>query len=92
MKKRPGELAAKLRPIVQNNLFDRPQPLSPAEALALLLDIGLSEEDYTKLSKELNSKIGCQILPPLYAIRGEKCKCHPEGIQVNDHEVMVGPL
>ena len=92
MKKRPGELAAKLKPVIENSLFEATKPLSLAEALALLLDIGLSEEDYLKLSKEINSKTGCQILPPMYAIRGEKCKCHPEGIQVNDHEVKVGTL
>ena len=40
LKKIPGELAAKLRPAIENpELLEQNEPLSPAQALAMLLDI-----------------------------------------------------
>ena len=65
LKKIPGELAAKLRPAIENpELLEQNEPLSPAQALAMLLDIRLSEEDYNKMCKIFNTTH--RILPPLY--------------------------
>ena len=72
--------------------FEKNDPISPAQALAMVLDVGLSEEDYNKLCKIINSE-NYRILPPLYTIRKEKVKAHPDGIQVfEDVEVRVGFL
>ena len=90
LQKNPGELAAKLRPAIENpELLEHNEPLSPAQALAMLLDIGLSEEDYNKMCKIFNTTH--RILPPLYTIRKEKLRTHPDGIEViDDVEVKVG--
>ena len=74
-----------LQPLEQN------EPLSPDQALAMLLDVGLSEEDYNKMCKIINTTH--RILPPLYTIRKEKIKAHPDGIEViDDVEVKVGSI
>ena len=93
MKKRPGELASKLKEVIKNpEVFEKDDPISPAQALAMVLDIGLSEEDYNKLCKIINSD-NHRILPSLYTIRKEKIKAHLDGIQVfEDVEVRVGFL
>ena len=90
LKNNPSELAAKLRPAIENpDLLEQNEPLSPAQALAMLLDVGLSEEDYNKMCKIFNTTH--RILPPLYTIRKEKHKAHPDGIEViDDVEVKVG--
>ena len=92
LQKNPGELAAKLRPAIENpELLEHNEPLSPAQALAMLLDIGLSEEDYNKMCKIFNTTH--RILPPLYTIRKEKLRAHPDGIEViDDVEVKVGSI
>ena len=93
MKKSPWDLATKLKEVIENpEKFEKNEPISPAQALAMVLDVGLSEEDYNKLCKIINSD-NYRILPPLYTIRKEKVKAHPDGIQVfEDVEVRVGFL
>ena len=79
IKKEPGDVATKLRHFIENpKLYEQDEPLSPAEALALLLDVGLSEQDYIKLSNAINKTR--RILPPIYRVRAEKAKCRPDGI------------
>ena len=46
MKKQPGDLAANIRHFLENpKQYQQDQPVTLAEALALLLDIGLSIEN-----------------------------------------------
>ena len=93
MKKSPGDIATKLKEVITNpEKFEKNDPISPAQALAMVLDVGLSEEDYNKLCKIINSE-NYRILPPLYTIRKDEIKAHPDGIQVfDDVEVRVGFL
>ena len=63
MKKQPGDLAANIRHFLENpKQYQQDQPVTPAQALALLLDIGLSEEDYGKLCLIINKTQGFYLL------------------------------
>ena len=57
------------------------------EALALILDVGLSKIDYEKNCKLVNKTK--RILPPYYTLEAEKLNCRPPGIVSTDEEVVV---
>ena len=62
---------------------------SPDEALALLLDCGLSKADYQTLHQGAKEK-GCNIYPAYNEIRHSKDKCCPQsGIQTTDYSASV---
>ena len=92
MKKQPGDLASNIRHFLDNpKQYQQDEPVTPPQALAMLLDIGLTEEDYRKLCLLINKNR--RLLPPLHTLRREKKKCHPLNISPpSDTDIWVGNL
>jgi len=64
------------------------RPYSPEEALGLIVDLGLTKEDY--ITMRLGAKEnGADIYPSYHVIQEAKSKCYPINIKISENEAVV---
>lgn len=61
---------------------------TPDEALGLMVDLGLTEDDYTTLQRGAKKK-RANIYPSYSAIAAVKKKCYPLGIFITETEAKI---
>lgn len=64
------------------------RPYNPEEALGLIVDLGLTREDYTTMRLGAKER-GADIYPSYHLIAEAKKKCYPANIKVTENEAEV---
>lgn len=64
------------------------KPYNPEEALALIVDLGLTKEDYITMRLGAIER-GANIYPSYHVIGEAKRKCYPANIEINENEAVV---
>lgn len=64
------------------------RPYSPEEALGLIVDLGLTKEDYITMRLGAKER-GADIYPSYHVIQEAKKKCYPVNIKISENEAVV---
>lgn len=67
----------------------KPEAVSPSEALALLLDQGLTKEQYFAIGAQSKKKKQCDIYPLYQTVATENKLCHPDNFTVSEIKAEV---
>lgn len=64
------------------------RPYSHEEALGLIVDLGLTKEDYITMRLGAKER-GADIYPSYHVIQEAKSKCYPINIKISENEAVV---